>query len=118
MDLEGKKEHVLRCIKLGMGLYESMIVSECTVEEVELLNSDEKFNSKIQLHQYIEEKSLLEKFNTAIEAQLKYGNTKGLEKKLAKINPDRWDDKKEDDSNKNPFSKVSVSIKGVFPTNG
>ena len=105
-------------MKLGMSLYDSMIVAECTEEEITQLNADQQFLKKVELHQRLEERALLEKFNTAIEANLKYGNTKALEKKLAKLNPDRWDDKKKEpeaDPAALLASRVTIYLKGVFP---
>lgn len=118
MELADKQDHIIRCVKLGMSLYDSMIVAQCTEDEISLLEENQTFNKKVKLHQCLEEKVLLEKFNKAMEANLKYGNTKALEKKLSKINPGRWDDKRkdyDDEKEKGRNATVNINLKGVFP---
>ena len=114
MELKGKKEHVLRCIILGMDLYSSMILAECTEAEITLLEADEEFLQKVKLKQYMEEYSLLEKFNTALNFAVGKGNTKPIELKLSKLNPDRWG-KKEETHAPLPLQGVTINLNGKYP---
>ena len=114
MELKGKKEHVLRCIILGMDLYSSMILAECTEAEITLLEDDEEFLRKVKLKQYMEEYKLLEKFNTALNFAVGKGNTKPIETMLSKLNPERWG-KKEEIIPPPPLTGVTINLNGKYP---
>ncbi len=90
MELEQKKEHVIRCIKLGMTFDDSLFVSECTDKEMEELSKSEEFLHTIKLHQKLQEMDLLKQHNIAMEIAVTRGNTKPIEWKLGILNKNRW----------------------------
>jgi len=90
VELKEKKEHAIRCIQLGLDLYSSMIIAECTQLEMEKLEEDEKFNAEVLFTQKIQERDLLKQHSeSSLIAALK-GNTHGLEKQLEWLNPKRY----------------------------
>lgn len=97
-----------------MALYESMLVAECTEEEIETISADEEFAKSIKLHQALEEYELLTKFNSALKIQAVYGKTGAIEKKLEKINPERWS-KKTEERAPIDLSNITVVLKGKHP---
>ena len=104
MELDKKQEHVLRCIKLGMDLYSSYIVAQCTQEEIDILDEDEEFIARIEFEQKLQEQDLLKQHSEAALLAGMKGNTHGFEWMLGKINPGRWGQKQ--DLNVN--SKIEV----------
>lgn len=93
MELEQKKEHVIRCIKLGMTLDDSLFLAECTDDELECLQDNEDFLKLVKLHQKLEEMNLLKQHNMAMEISASRGNTKPMEWKLGIIHKNRWGSK-------------------------
>ncbi len=93
MELEQKKEHALRCIRLGMSLEDSLFISECTVEEMDMLEQDDQFLTSVERQQKLEEMALLKQFNIASEIAVSRGSTKPLEWKLGLLNSKRYSSK-------------------------
>jgi hypothetical protein len=90
VELSEKKEHILRCIQLGMDVYSSQIIAQCTEDEVEKLKDDEEFNNKILFYQKLQERDLLKQHGeAALIAGLK-GSTHAFEWILEKLNPERF----------------------------
>lgn len=93
MDLNSKKENILRCVKLGMHFYQAALVAECSEEEIEEIERDELFKRKVSSHHAFEEYRLLQKHNTAIEEAVLRGNAAAIQWKLERLNPERWGNK-------------------------
>ena len=90
MELADKKEHVFRCIQLGMDTYSSKIVAQCTVEEIEELEQDDAFNERVIFIQKLEERDLLQQHSEASLIAGTKGNTHGFEWRLERMNPDQY----------------------------
>ena len=118
MDFGNKKEHILRCIKLGLDLYQAEILSECTVEEIETLDKDKHFQLLVRQEAILEEYELLEKHKRVIDDAVLRGNASALQWKLEKINPKRWGKEKESEEDKSPFSDEKLEINLVGKANG
>jgi len=113
MNLKEKKEHILRCVRLGMDFFSSALIAECTDEELEKLEEDTDFQKRIKIENAIEEERLLIKHNTAIEEAVIKGNASAVQWKLEKINSNRWGNK---ENNKTLLEgKVTVNLIGRFP---
>ncbi len=113
MKIAEKRDHILRCIRLGMDLFSAALIAECTDEELEKLEEDPKFNKRIKIEYAIEEERLLNKHNTAIEESVIKGNAHSVQWKLEKLNPGRWGNK---ESAKVPYEgKVTVNLIGRYP---
>ncbi len=91
MTIEQKKDHILRCIKLGMELYKAELIAECTEVEIKEIAEDELFLKRIEQQYALEEYSLLMKHNVALEISKTRGNANPIQWKLSKLNPKRWD---------------------------
>jgi len=114
MTFEQKKDHIIRCVKLGMELYRAELVSECTLEEIELLDKDKDFLKRIDQQYAIEEYALLTKHNVALEIAKTRGNASPIQWKLGKLNPKRWDSKDKETILTVPESiKVNLVGKGI-----
>jgi uncharacterized membrane protein YkoI len=113
MELDDRKEHIIRCIKLGMDLDSSMYCAECTASEIELLRKDEDFTGKVKTYQSIEEYNVLEDFDSAMGIALAKGQTAAAQWKLSKINKKRWGNETEDKGKEDANSMVII-----LPTNG
>lgn len=113
MNLEEKKSHILRCIRLGMDLFSAALIAECTDEEVEKLEKDKKFMRRLKIENAIEEERLLNKHNVAIEEAVIRGNANSVQWKLERLNPGRWGSK--GTNNIQPEIPVSVNLVGRFP---
>jgi len=111
MTIEEKKEHVIRCIKLGMELYKAYLIAECTPDEIEILDTDKDLQRKIEITYAIAERDLLEKHNVALEISQLKGNTNPIQWKLARLNPNRWDSREKDLNVKLP-EPVQVNLIG------
>lgn len=103
MELSGKKEHVLRCTKLGMDFFSSCVIATCTIDEMALLEKDESFQMQILQQEKIAEYELLKDHNIASRIAINRGNASPVQWRLAKINPKRWGDGKKDDG---PFEGI------------
>ena len=73
-----------------MDVYSSYIVSECTEQEIELLEEDKEFQRRLQVRQRTEEKNLLEKLDSTINIAASKGNASPLIWKLGIINEERY----------------------------
>jgi hypothetical protein len=111
MTLEQKKEHILRCIKLGMELYRAELVAECTDEEIMLIEKDEIFMKKIQQRYALQEYELLLKHNTALDLAKSRGNATPIQWRLSKLNPSKWDSKDKELKIKPPEA-IQVNLTG------
>jgi len=110
MDLESKKDHVLRCVKLGMDLYRACIVATCTPAEIEVIEADERFSDMVEAQQAIAEYDLLEMHEIAMRNAAQEGKTTAIQWKLGKLNP-RWENKEKDLNIRTPEA-VTVILKG------
>lgn len=90
MELDQKKEHALRCIKLGMSLEDSLFVSECTDKEIDILTEDEEFLHDVKMQQKLEEMELLRTHNIALQIASRKGKSRPIEWKLGIMNGDRY----------------------------
>lgn len=115
MELKEKKQHIIRCIKLGMSLFKAQLISECTDEEITILNNDEIFLNRIEQQYAIEEYALLLKHNSAIEIARDKGNANPIQWRLAKLNPDDWDSKDKTIKLETPQA-IQVNLKGRHVT--
>lgn len=113
MTFEQKKEHILRCVRLGMELYQAALMSACTPDEITILENDIEFKQKIEVQHALEEYDLLQKHNVAIETASFKGNASPIQWKLSRINKNRWDNGKESDttSSINP-SELTINLIG------
>lgn len=114
MNLEAKKDHIIRCVKLGMDLYKACIVSECTEDEISGIENDKAFEKRIEAIQARAEYELLEQHATACSEAAERGNASAIQWKLGKINP-KWENKDRDLTLKTP-SSVTVVLKGRAPS--
>jgi len=114
MTIDRKKEHILRCVKLGMDVFQAQLIAECSIKEIEKLDEDKDFQDAIELHNAISELELLEQHEAAILLQAERGTTSAIQWKLERINPKRWgkDEKKGIDFPKN----LHISLGGVDPS--
>lgn len=87
MTLAEKKGFVLRYIRLGMDPLSSMIVAECTDEEIATLEADKDFTRDCDIAIKLEEAQLLEKFKSAMHANLSANDTRDTKWFLEKIDP-------------------------------
>ena len=113
MELENRKEHVLRCIKLGMDLNSSMYCAECTASEIDFLTKDEEFTAIVKTYQSIEEYNLLVDFELARGMQVQKGNTSATQWKLERTNKERWTNSTGDQTKGQENSMVII-----LPSNG
>ena len=112
MNLIKKKEHILRCVRLGMELFRAELVAECTEKEIEKLEEDEEFRQQVEQHYALEEYNLLVKHNNAMNVAIMTGRTSAIQWKLERLNPRRWSSG-EDDSSKSKPLKLQVNLVGV-----
>ncbi len=113
MELDDRKEHIIRCIKLGMDLDSSMYCAECTASEMELFKKDADFLHTVKMWQGLEEKNLLEDFDQAMSIQLAKGVTSAAQWKLSKINKPRWGTESAEDKNKDKANSMVI----ILPSN-
>lgn len=113
MELQDRKEHVLRSIQLGLDLYSACILAGCTEEETELLEADQEFNKRVLYERKKEELALLRDHSTARGIAAEKGNTKPIEWMLEKLNPEQWGKAREaGDTAKLP---KFISLIGIHP---
>jgi len=113
MNIEGKKEHILRCVKLGMELFQAELVAECSVEDIEKIEEDKVFLRVVKNHKAYAEFALLEKHEKAMNNQLVEGKTSAAQWKLERMNPRKWG--REDSKQPPELPNLSVSLTGVSP---
>jgi len=117
MTLEDKKNYVKRYIRLGMDRASAMMVAELTFEEMEELDKDEVFNRQLDFQAKLEEKALLEKFDTAMNATVAAYDTKDVRWKLSKLNPARWGEGQKAGKTNNPLN-IKINMSGAKFDNG
>lgn len=103
MKLEGKKQLIYECVRLGMDLYEATLLAECSDEQIELLNNDEIFQKRVLYNEHIKEKELLEMHDEAIRMAIEKGDTKGIQWRLEKIKPAKYA--------KTTYSNINADVK-------
>ena len=111
MTLQQKKEHILRCVRLGMELFQAELVAECTTKEIETIDKDKKFLERVNQYYAIEEYDLLVKHNNAMALAAVTGKTGAIQWKLERINPGRWG--KEEEGVLKNIPNLTVSLVGV-----
>ena len=85
MDLATKKTLILNCVKLGMPLYSSCIMAECSDAEMEALDKDAGFQQRAAFEEQCLKRDLLAKLHKAIEMNSAFGNTTEVRWMLDKI---------------------------------
>lgn len=114
MKLDEKKDHILRCVRLGMDLFSAALIAECTDEELDVLEQDPVFQRRIKIETAIEEERLLNKHNAAIEEAVVRGKANPIQWKLEKLNPRRWGSK-ETGKSQRETENVTINLVGTFP---
>lgn len=112
MTLKQKRELVFTFIDLGMGLYEAYLCSSCTIEETELLDTDENFQREVKTKYALMEVNLLRKHDTAIDIAALKGNASPIQWRLDKLNPKKYGSK-EIEAIKDNISELNVNLIGV-----
>ena len=92
MTIEEKKGYVLKYIRLGMDLMSSMIVAECTDDEIAVLDEDAGFQRSAKLAVKIEEMQAMEAFHQTRKRLLAQDDTRDTRWWLSKVNPSQWGD--------------------------
>ena len=110
MNMNIKKELILRSIKAGLSLNKAYILAECNDDELEILKNDQSFIKDIELHKILEQKRLINQFNKALNNAVKSGNTAAIERRLARIDPENWGDDNDD--------KDKINVSFYLPKNG
>lgn len=113
LKFEYKKEHVLRCIKLGMSFIKATIIAECTEEEIESLKNNKEFILKMAQEEAVQEYELLEAHEFAMEAGKLKGSASAIQWKLERINPERWAHKEKEPAPIAGAITVNLVGKGV-----
>jgi hypothetical protein len=110
MKFKAKKDHILRCVKLGMELERAYLVAECTEKEIEKLDKDERFKHLVDVQLALAENELLTRHELATKVAAVKGNTAGIQWKLSQINT-KWSNK---DRGETPFfpNKIQVELVG------
>lgn len=93
MELVDKKEHILRCIDLGLSFFKSCLCAECTEEEIEILEKDTQFQKNIEIKKSISEYNLLRKHDTALEVAKMKGNATPIQWRLSILDPGKYGDR-------------------------
>ncbi len=87
MTFVDKKNQILECVRLGMDVYKSQLVVACTQQEIDQMDNDPEFLSRVELHKATKETDLLEMHDTAINTAKDRGDTRGIQWRLEKLNP-------------------------------
>ena len=90
MDYKQKRQHVLRYVKLGMALYESMVLAGLTKKEMADLENDTRFARRIEAVRALQEYELLEAHGVTAKIAASKGNAHPIEWRLTKLNPGRY----------------------------
>lgn len=90
MELDQKKEIVIKCVRLGMSLASAMILAACDDLDTDRLNSDANFLRRVRFVQKEEELALLRDHQTARIIAAQKGNTKPIEWMLTRFDPERY----------------------------
>ena len=97
-----------------MELYKAELISECSEEEIELLDKDKDFLKQIDQQYALSEYELLTKHNIALDIAKNKGSTNPIQWKLSKLNPARWDSRDKETTLNIPESiKVNLVGKGI-----
>lgn len=113
MKLEEKKDHILRCMRLGMDFFSASLVAECTEKELDILDNDKYFQRRLLIEHALEEERLLKKHNDAIEEAVIRGRANSIQWKLERLNPKRWGSKETTRSELEP--DITINLIGRFP---
>lgn len=109
MDLQGKKQHIERCIKLGLTLYKSMLIAGCTSDEMSLIENDDQYLRRIETLNAIYEHDLLKHIERAIAINVNMGKTTEVRWMLERINPEKWGQKSSVNNDIIVFPKIIVT---------
>ena len=135
MELKDKKNLTERFLRLGMDSYSSMIAAECTQDEIDMLNDDKDFMSRVMWVQKKEVSNLLERLQSVMTINQGRGISTEIRWLLGKMDSSRFgeglklngaSDKKKftitfetagdtDDSNVEEFKPVGESDGGTEP---
>lgn len=77
-------------MKLGMEWDRAALVAECTLDEIDVLESDADFMRKLSINDAILEKNLLAKHDLAMDEAITKGSAAAVQWRLERINPGRW----------------------------
>lgn len=113
MNMEHKKYLIEEAVKLGMDKYSTYLLAECTDTEIEEIENDKDFQSKLDILILIEERELLQSHNDAIKHAIQKGNSRPIEWRLSKLNPEKWGDKITN-VNKNVNRNINTNKEGNF----
>ena len=113
MNLVEKKEHILRCTRLGMDFFSAALIAECTEKELNVLDNDESFQRRLLIEHAIEEERLLEKHNSAMTLAADRGSATSIQWKLERLNPRRWGSKETGKIQVEP--NMTINLIGRFP---
>jgi hypothetical protein len=108
MTFEEKKQHIIRCVKLGMDNYSAMIIAECTQDEIDLFENDEVFSKRLAVEAKLEERDLLINMQKVMDINVPLGDSTEVRWKLEKINPRRWG-RPDANSGRRELPKIIVS---------
>lgn len=111
MTYDKKKEHILRCVKLGMELFRAEIAAGCTERDIAIIEKDVRFNKVVEQYYALEEYNLLIKHKTAMDVAAASGRAVAIQWKLERINSDRWGSSDEEDAPILP--DLTVNLIGV-----
>ena len=90
MDFEAKVDMIKRCLKLGMDLDSAMILAECSDEDMERINADSTLTRSFDITAKFYEMDLLQKLDTALTMNVRFGNTTEVRWLLERINKARF----------------------------
>lgn len=116
MTLQQKKEHVLRCVSLGMETERAYLIAECTIDEKNLLDEDDAFQERICLAYALEEKRLLEELSAGSKVAVANGNTQAVRWMLEKINAPRYQTNRQKSVDNTPKKLPEINIRIVGKT--
>lgn len=95
-NIDHKKDMILNCINLGIEKERAFVLAQCSEKETEKLEKDQTFLKEIEIHEIMLEEQLLVEHEKALQFAIAKGNTRPIEWKLSKINPERWGTTKEE----------------------
>lgn len=90
MKFDEKKQLIYECVRLGMDLYESTLLAECTDEEAKELNNDITFQKRVAYNELVKERDLLQMHDEAIRIAIDKGDAKGVQWRLERLRPERY----------------------------
>jgi hypothetical protein len=90
VELNDKKDLILRLLALGMAMDKAMLYAEIDEEDLIVLNQDEVFGRRVKRIHSETEYELLKKFDEVMDISSKAGRSEDIKWKLALINRDRY----------------------------